>query len=93
MQKVFGDDEDEIGKRDGQRRFGQPIVAGPGDELQQRPPGQEPQTAPPKKETRNATSPTSDIGLLPGDDHAKQHGEHHDRRGVIQKRLALDEAG
>ena len=38
MHDLFGGDEDEIGKRDGQRRFGQPIVARPGDELQQRPP-------------------------------------------------------
>ena len=30
---------------------------------------------------------------MSGDDHAEQHCEHHDRRGVIQKRLALDQAG
>ena len=44
MHHLFGDDEDEVGKRDGQRRFGQPIVARPGDELQQRSPAQEPQS-------------------------------------------------
>ena len=33
MHKVFGGDEDKIGKRDGQRRFGQAIVARPRDEL------------------------------------------------------------
>src|ERR1700684_1939401 len=31
-------DEDEIRQRDGQGRFGQPVVAGPGNELQQGPP-------------------------------------------------------
>ena len=37
--------------------------------------------------------PAEQVRLAPGDDHAEQHREHDDCRGVVEKGLALDEAG
>jgi hypothetical protein len=93
MHDVFGHDKDKIGKRDGQRRFGQSIVARPGNELQQRPPAQEAQSCAAEEGNQELLLANEEVRLLSGDDDPKQHREHHDRRGVIQKRLALDKTG
>jgi len=93
MHDLFGDDEDEIGKRDSQRRFGQSIVACPRDQLQQRPPGQEAQSCAAEEGNQELLLANEEVRLLSRYDHPKQHCEHHDRGGVVQKRLALDEAG
>ena len=70
MHDLFGDDEDEIGERDGQRRFGQPIVAGPGDELQQRPPGQA-QSRAAEEGNQELLLANEEVRLVSGDDHAR----------------------
>ncbi len=92
MHNLLGDDEHEIGEGDGQRRFGQPVVAGPGDQLQQRSAAQESQNRAAKKGNQKLLLANEEVWLLSGDNHPKQHCEHDDCRGVIQKRFTLDEA-
>ncbi len=93
MHDLFSDDENKIGERDRQRRFGQPIVPGPGDELQQRPPRQQPESRAAEEGDQKLLLANEEVRLAPGDDHAEQHREHDDRRCVIQESFALDESG
>ena len=93
MKKMLRANEHQIGEGDRQRCFGQPIVAGPGNELQKNPPGHYAQHGPAEEGDGELRRAADDVGLASGDDHAEQHHEHHDRRGVVQEGFALDEPG
>ena len=93
MQEPLGGNEREVGERQGQRGFGQPIVADPRHDGNQKPADADPENASADERHDKLGQPARDVGLAPDRIMPEQNHEQRDRRGVVEQRLALDQPG
>ena len=91
VEDVFGHDEGEIGERDRQRPLGEPVVARPWNDLQEGAAGDHAERAAADEGADELDRAVAEVGRPPGDDDAEQDRVEHDRRRVVEQRLAGDE--